>query len=146
MREDPILRPLIESPSANCWLGPNGHVMSYPIRLGELYNFALTHESAMDGVKTSKEGMEPKTILFIYLASCFHQLTRRKTAPPAEIRTIFDGWDPLIHRLLEKVSTCRQWKTSELEEIPRWISESGKIVLVGDSAHAMLPFLAQVRE
>ncbi|KAK5262792.1 hypothetical protein LTR99_008940 [Exophiala xenobiotica] len=73
----------------------------------------------MDGVKTSKE------------------------APPAEIRTIFDGWDPLIHRLLEKVSTCRQWKTSELEEIPRWISESGKIVLVGDSAHAMLPFLAQ---
>ena len=56
----------------------------------------------------------------------------------------YEGWDPLIARILSKVPACLKWQLVELEKIPTWVSSSGKVVLLGDAAHAMLPFLAQV--
>ena len=39
---------------------------------------------------------------------------------------------------------CSLWKLSELPELDRWHSGDGKVVLVGDAAHAMLPYTGQV--
>lgn len=39
---------------------------------------------------------------------------------------------------------CYLWKLSELPELEKWHSGDGKIALVGDAAHAMLPYTGQV--
>jgi salicylate hydroxylase len=62
---------------------------------------------------------------------------------PDEIIKRYEGWDPIIRRILEKNPNCSKWQLLELEKIPAWVSESGKVALMGDAAHAMLPFLAQ---
>ncbi|KAL6242188.1 hypothetical protein RBB50_010736 [Rhinocladiella similis] len=117
MRSDSLSRPFLDSPAASAWLGPNGHIMAYPIRQGEVYNFNLTHSGSMSGTAA----MRPASI--------------------ETIAAIFEGWDPIIHRLLEKVATSGEWRMTEIEELPRWTLK--KVALLGDSAHAMLPFLAQ---
>lgn len=34
---------------------------------------------------------------------------------------------------------CDRWKLAEMPDLPRWTSRDGRIALLGDSAHAMLP-------
>ena len=48
MFTDPEPRPLMESPNASWWVGPDGHVMAYPIQNGKIYNFNLTHMGSID--------------------------------------------------------------------------------------------------
>jgi salicylate hydroxylase len=43
MINDPELRHLIEEPKAVRWVGPDRHVIAYPVRNHELYNVVLTH-------------------------------------------------------------------------------------------------------
>ena len=38
-----------------------------------------------------------------------------------------------------------EMQNAEIEKIETWISTSGKVVLMGDAAHAMVPYMAQVR-
>ncbi|KAI5306224.1 hypothetical protein KEM56_001773, partial [Ascosphaera pollenicola] len=48
MLDDPELRELIESPTATRWIGPNRHVMAYPIKNHELFNVVLIHPDRGD--------------------------------------------------------------------------------------------------
>lgn len=35
------------------------------------------------------------------------------------------------------------WRVSEVSPLPTWVSKSGRVVILGDAAHAMVPFAAQ---
>ncbi|UKZ79634.1 hypothetical protein TrVFT333_007394 [Trichoderma virens FT-333] len=39
--------------------------------------------------------------------------------------------------------TCDRWRVAEVPDLPRWSSQAGRIVLLGDAAHAMHPNAAQ---
>lgn len=60
------------------------------------------------------------------------------------IRERYVGWDPIIEKMLTKVASHLRWGLFQLEPLPTWVSSTGKVALLGDAAHAMLPFLAQV--
>ena len=95
--------------------------MAYPIRQGTLYNFVMCHPGS---VAVGKQN-EPADL--------------------DDMRTKYKTWDPVLTRIINKVPQCLKWQNAEIEKIETWISTSGKVVLMGDAAHAMVPYMAQVR-
>ncbi|KAI1852477.1 hypothetical protein JX265_011111 [Neoarthrinium moseri] len=59
------------------------------------------------------------------------------------IRRFFRGSCPEMRKVLRLCTTCDRWRLAELPDLPRWTSRNGRIVLLGDSAHAMHPNAAQ---
>jgi salicylate hydroxylase len=50
-----------------------------------------------------------------------------------------------IHRLMkivEKKKTIQNWPLFEVDPLDKWASDSGKFIVIGDAAHAMVPYLS----
>jgi salicylate hydroxylase len=65
------------------------------------------------------------------------------TAPGAvaDLRAAFAGWDARVLQLIDAASETMRWALVDREPLARWTD--GRITLLGDAAHAMLPFFAQ---
>ena len=57
------------------------------------------------------------------------------------VRQSCSSWDPRFRRLLELADRALKWTLLETNELYQWSHPSGKLVLIGDSAHASLPYL-----
>jgi salicylate hydroxylase len=53
----------------------------------------------------------------------------------------FEGWHPQVRAIIESVDATNRWALYDRAPLPRWTV--GRVTLVGDSAHAMLPYMAQ---
>lgn len=100
------------------WLGPGRHFLTFPVRAGQLVNFV---------------GFVPAD----------EEMRESWSAPgdPDQLRREFAGWDPRIGSLLEHVQTTLRWGLYDREPLPRWTE--GRLTLLGDAAHPMLPHLGQ---
>ncbi len=119
MISDPAIAHLMSDINANCWIGHGRHIMAYPIRNGQLYNLVLSHP----GKATIGKWNEPGNL--------------------DEMKANYSHFDPTIKRVLENVTGCLKWKLADLPPLPKWVSDSGRVVLIGDAAHATVPYLAQ---
>jgi len=100
------------------WLGPGSHFVHYPVRRGELINFVCL----IDREGWTKEGWtEP--------------------GDPADLRTFYANWHEQVRALVATVSEIFVWGLFDREPLPRW--SIGRVTLLGDACHPMLPFLAQ---
>ena len=102
----------------NWWIGPQGNALTYSLKRDNLFNIVLTQAHAPD----AEIQFAPKPI-----------------AQP-EVAAEFPNWDPLFHRLLTLANSCTRWTLLHTDMAPRWTAEAGNIALVGDAAHAMLPY------
>lgn len=59
------------------------------------------------------------------------------------LRDRFSDYDPAVQAILAECQSYWKWRLAEIAGLPSWSSEDGKIVLLGDSAHAMVPFVGQ---
>lgn len=100
------------------WIGPDGHVICYPIRGGELYNIFAGHVSD-DWVDESWA-----------VASSVEELLAG-----------YRGWHPALLEMLSHVTDCYKWGIRDRDPLPRWTQ--GAVTLLGDAAHPMMPTLAQ---
>ena len=100
------------------WIGPDGHVICYPIRGGELYNIFAGHVSD-DWVDESWA-----------VASSVDELLAG-----------YRGWNPALLEMLSHVTDCYKWGIRDRDPLPRWTQ--GAVTLLGDAAHPMMPTLAQ---
>jgi salicylate hydroxylase len=60
---------------------------------------------------------------------------------PDVLRREFEGWDPRIGSVLEQVDKTFRWALYDREPLPTWTK--GRLTLLGDAAHPMLPHLGQ---
>jgi 2-polyprenyl-6-methoxyphenol hydroxylase-like FAD-dependent oxidoreductase len=100
------------------WLGPSKHFLTYPVRAGALINY-------VGFVPTDQEMKESWSA----------------PGDPDQLRREFEGWDPRIAALLAQVQSTFRSALYDREPLPVWTN--GRLTLLGDAAHAMLPHLGQ---
>jgi salicylate hydroxylase len=62
------------------------------------------------------------------------------SAPREDLAREFEGWDPVLGKLIECMEpTPGKWRLNDREPLSQWSFMDGKVVLLGDAAHAMLP-------
>ena len=116
---DPELREWISKPSVHFWIGPGSHAVGYSLRASTMYNIVLLCPDDL-----------PKDVA-------------RQSGSVDEMRALFAGWDPLLTRFLDHVDSVDKWKLMHMPELETWTNDQGNFVLIGDSCHPMLPYLAQ---
>jgi salicylate hydroxylase len=100
------------------WVGPGCHLLAYKIRQGKLINI-VTQE---DTDKWVEEGWSTR-------------------GDPDEMRLSFPNPEPRLKKLLSLVTECSKWGLFTRPLTANW--GRGRIQLIGDSAHAMLPNAGQ---
>jgi salicylate hydroxylase len=59
----------------------------------------------------------------------------------ADVLRLYDGWSPVVTDLIAHAERCYKWALFDRDPLPRWVN--GRIALLGDAAHPMMPYLAQ---
>jgi salicylate hydroxylase len=59
------------------------------------------------------------------------------------VHQYFSNSCPILRSALNLAQTCDRWKLSEMPNLPCWINQRGRIIILGNSAHAMHPNAAQ---
>ncbi|KAI9710334.1 MAG: hypothetical protein M1820_002829 [Bogoriella megaspora] len=67
----------------------------------------------------------------------------QKAGSNDEAREAFRGWDQRIDIMLQHATSILEWRLFTHKAVPRWVHRNSKVLLIGDAAHAMTPYLAQ---
>lgn len=65
---------------------------------------------------------------------------------PASLKLLqkdHEGWEDTVQEILNKAEKVHKWRIGQVGDLPSWRSEKGTTVLMGDAAHAMMPYTAQ---
>lgn len=110
--------PMALRPVQTLWLGPGRHFVHYPISGGRLVN-----------------------VVAIAPAGEWRQESWTAEGDVADLREQFAGWDDRVLQLIDSATDTKRWALYDRTPLPRWTNR--RTTLLGDAAHAMLPFFAQ---
>jgi salicylate hydroxylase len=103
--------------AASIWVGPNCHLVHYPLRGGEQYNVVVTFHSRDQEEWGVREGSKE------------------------EVRSYFQGICPKARQLIDLPKSWKRWATADREPIGQWTY--GRVTLLGDAAHPTTQYMAQ---
>ncbi len=100
------------------WIGPGGHIVHYPLRGGKLMNFVgVLERSGWEIESWSTKGTKQ------------------------EVLADFRGWHEDVQTMVRNIDTPYKWALMLRPPMERW--SVGRVTLLGDACHSMLPMLAQ---
>jgi salicylate hydroxylase len=103
--------------AASIWVGPNCHLVHYPLRGGEQYNVVVTFHSRQQEQWSVREGSRE------------------------EVQSYFQDICPRARQLIDLPKDWKRWATADRDPIAQWTT--GRVTLLGDAAHPTLQYLAQ---
>lgn len=107
----------LEVVSSN-WMGPRSHFVHYFVAGGRLHNFVAVIER--------------------------ESWTRESWTDRGEVKdalAAFADWHPQVRAIIGAVDETFIWALHDRAPLERW--SAGRVTLLGDACHAMLPFMAQ---
>ena len=103
--------------AASIWVGPNCHLVHYPLRGGEQYNVVVTFHSRKQEEWGVTEGSKE------------------------EVQSYFQDICPKARQLINLPKSWKRWATADREPIGRWSFD--RVTLLGDAAHPTTQYMAQ---
>jgi 3-hydroxybenzoate 6-monooxygenase len=103
--------------AAAIWVGPNCHLVHYPLRGGEQYNVVVTFHSREQETWGVREGSKE------------------------EVQSYFQNICPKARQLIDLPKSWKRWATADREPIGQW--SYGRVTLLGDAAHPTTQYMAQ---
>jgi salicylate hydroxylase len=100
------------------WAGPGRHLLHYSISGGRVVNFLAVVRQA--------------------------EWTRETWSEPCPVQDVvdaFDGWHPAVTEMVGALGDLTRWALHDHAPLDRWVD--GRVALLGDAAHAMLPHQGQ---
>lgn len=116
---DPATRWLVDRFQSTIWYGPGRHLVHYMIRGGEYLNI-------------------------VACVPCSDEVAEKWSAPASaeELAAAYPGWDDRVPAMLSKAKDdVTAFALYYRRPDPVW--QDGRVVLLGDACHAMLPYQAQ---
>jgi 2-polyprenyl-6-methoxyphenol hydroxylase-like FAD-dependent oxidoreductase len=106
-----------DAPVIGLWFGPGAHVVHYPVRAGRSLNLVAITEGGAAGQGWNQ---------------------------PAETAALLERLKPFAGELRSLLKRAKVWQRWSLYRLPPLKTFSaGRVVLIGDAAHPVLPYLAQ---
>ncbi|CAF4379602.1 unnamed protein product [Rotaria sp. Silwood2] len=99
------------------WIGPDMHIVQYPVRRGQLFNQAAVFKSKLMPDHTDQWGTKE------------------------ELNERFSTGCDQVKKILSLLQTNFRWPVYDRNPLSKW--SRGRLVLVGDAAHPMLQYAAQ---
>ncbi|MBI5265237.1 MAG: 3-hydroxybenzoate 6-monooxygenase [Bradyrhizobium sp.] len=103
--------------AASIWVGPNCHLVHYPLRGGEQYNVVVTFHSRNKEEWSVTDGSKE------------------------EVQSYFQEVCPKARQLIDLPKSWKRWATADREPIMQWTF--GRATLLGDAAHPTTQYMAQ---
>jgi salicylate hydroxylase len=103
--------------AASIWVGPNCHLVHYPLRGGREYNVVVTFHSRQKEEWGVTEGSAE------------------------EVQSYFQEICPKARQLIMLPKSWKRWATADREPIGQWTF--GRATLLGDAAHPTTQYMAQ---
>ncbi len=112
------LAPLGLEVVSNNWMGPGQHFVHYFVAGGDLVNFVAVIERD----SWTRESWTDR-------------------GEKADVLDAYAGWHEQVRGIIDAVDETFIWALFDRAPLARW--SAGRVTLLGDSCHAMLPFMAQ---
>jgi salicylate hydroxylase len=114
------VRAEFREPTVHLWIGPDAHLVHYPVKAGRLINIVVI-AADRDGALAERSKLATRADLLSSLND--------------------DGWTMPARTLVRLPDAWQKWPLYHRRPLRRW--SQGPAALLGDAAHPMLPYLAQ---
>lgn len=122
---------------SNIWVAKHRHFLSYTIADNTQLNIVAFVTKRLGGGRPINDAAEVEGNKYKNIRESWSSLCDR-----AEVVADFAGFDAPVQRVIGLMDERPgRWKINDHEPLGRWHFAGGRVVLVGDAAHAMLPHM-----